>query len=339
MASSEGPEHRALPHGPGPDDRARRIRRQRPRRPRLPAGRDGQARACARSWSSTTSGNGRAAWPSTSPGTSRRPSHIPGDYGKFIAYSARFYAYPGMPGLVPGPHRHGRRPDQSLHRPASTGTTRPSSPGSSANEPRRYPQGWIDETAAYIKSLDPNHMVTTGSGGRACPASRPRISCKTHSAPGIDYVTIHIWPQNWGWYDPEAARRPTRPAEPLGRGLFPRSWREGSRGDGQAPRPRGIRPGPRLGCPGKNNLDPASPTTTKDLYYAALYQARRGLDRLGRPGHGRQLLGLGGRGPARACPGSATCPTSRPAGTRSTTPTPRPWPSSRAHAGGDRRAR
>jgi mannan endo-1,4-beta-mannosidase len=69
-----------------------------------------------------------------------------------------------------------------------------------ANEPRRHPEEWIDDTAAYIKSLDPNHLVTTGSEGN--PPGETMDFKKTHDGPNIDYATIHIWPQNWGWYDP-----------------------------------------------------------------------------------------------------------------------------------------
>lgn len=69
-----------------------------------------------------------------------------------------------------------------------------------ANEPRRYPYAWINNTAAFVKSLDPNHLVTTGSEGS--PPGEKQDFQRTHDVPDIDYATVHIWPQNWGWYDP-----------------------------------------------------------------------------------------------------------------------------------------
>jgi len=66
-----------------------------------------------------------------------------------------------------------------------------------ANEPRLYPVSWIEETARYLHRLDPNHLVTTGSEGRVGGEFVP-----THAVAGIDYATIHLWPQNWGWFEP-----------------------------------------------------------------------------------------------------------------------------------------
>ncbi|MCK4303444.1 MAG: cellulase family glycosylhydrolase [Candidatus Eisenbacteria sp.] len=77
------------------------------------------------------------------------------------------------------------------------------------NEPRGFHTNaanfniWIDATAAYIKSLDTNHLVTTGcEGDTPWPSWNGLDFDANHDGPDIDYTTIHIWPQNWGWYDP-----------------------------------------------------------------------------------------------------------------------------------------
>jgi mannan endo-1,4-beta-mannosidase len=78
-----------------------------------------------------------------------------------------------------------------------------------ANEPRGFNNNaaafnaWIDETAAFIKTLDGNHLVTTGcEGDTPWPAWNGLDFAANHDGPDIDYATIHIWPENWGWYDP-----------------------------------------------------------------------------------------------------------------------------------------
>jgi mannan endo-1,4-beta-mannosidase len=78
-----------------------------------------------------------------------------------------------------------------------------------ANEPRGFHNNtadfnlWIDNTAAFIKSLDPNHLVTTGSEGNTpWPFWNGLNFISNHNGSNIDYTTVHIWPQNWGWYDP-----------------------------------------------------------------------------------------------------------------------------------------
>lgn len=77
-----------------------------------------------------------------------------------------------------------------------------------ANEPRCFVNDslhkakfveWIDEQSSLIKSLDPNHLVTTGSEGRNGCEEDMDLFNAIHSLPNIDYACIHIWPNNWGW--------------------------------------------------------------------------------------------------------------------------------------------
>jgi mannan endo-1,4-beta-mannosidase len=77
-----------------------------------------------------------------------------------------------------------------------------------ANEPRGFGNTdkfnkWIDQTSKLIKSLDSNHLVTTGCEGTVFGAGLDFV--RNHSYKGIDYATAHVWVQNWGYFDPADA--------------------------------------------------------------------------------------------------------------------------------------
>ena len=80
-----------------------------------------------------------------------------------------------------------------------------------ANEPRAFARDsvtkacfaeWVEAQAKLIKSLDPNHLVTTGSEGLEGCEEDPELFHQVHAFPEIDYVCIHIWPYNWHWLGP-----------------------------------------------------------------------------------------------------------------------------------------
>lgn len=58
---------------------------------------------------------------------------------------------------------------------------------------------WLCATAARIKAIDPNHMVSTGSEGSWGCEGDMDLFTKVHACKDIDYLTIHIWPFNWSW--------------------------------------------------------------------------------------------------------------------------------------------
>ena len=74
------------------------------------------------------------------------------------------------------------------------------------NEPRPFAKEnkeafakWISDAAALIKSIDPNHLVSTGSEGYIGCEVDMELCERIHADKNIDYLTIHIWPVNWGW--------------------------------------------------------------------------------------------------------------------------------------------
>ena len=80
-----------------------------------------------------------------------------------------------------------------------------------ANEPRAFARdsvtkacfaNWVEAQAKLIKSLDSNHLVTTGSEGLEGCEEDAELFRQVHAFPEIDYVCIHIWPYNWHWLGP-----------------------------------------------------------------------------------------------------------------------------------------
>ncbi|WZL88175.1 beta-mannanase [Salinimicrobium sp. 3283s] len=79
-----------------------------------------------------------------------------------------------------------------------------------ANEPRIFTEEdrqpfriWLKEVVDLLDNLDPNTLISTGAEGKASYLQDLNEYESLHSNPKIDYLTAHMWPKNWGWYDIE----------------------------------------------------------------------------------------------------------------------------------------
>ena len=151
---------------------------------------------------------------------------------------------------------------------------------------------WIDHTAGLIKRLDPNHMVTTGSEGTMGCHDSDTCVHDAHSSPHIDYMTAHIWPQNWSWADPKDLAGTWPTVEKNTRAYFVRQV-----AIAQALRkPLVIE---EFGFPrDRGSFDPGAPTTYKDKFYSLIYELALDNMKAGGPVAGTQFWGWGGEGRA-----------------------------------------
>ncbi len=174
-----------------------------------------------------------------------------------------------------------------------------------ANEPRPYPEEpdrerhfaefarWIDDSAAFIKSLDSNHLVCSGNEGLGGCLWSEECYLQAHNSNHIDFLTAHLWPLNWGWYDPLKAeesypiseqkaldyvRQQIAFAEKLGKPLTLEEF--------------GL---PRDG----HQYSPQSPTTYRNRYLKALFEQMYQSAKNGSPMAGSNFWGWGGFGKAR----------------------------------------
>ncbi|GAB2272077.1 Mannan endo-1,4-beta-mannosidase 6 [Dionaea muscipula] len=73
-------------------------------------------------------------------------------------------------------------------------------------------QNWIQEMAAYVKSIDPKHLVEIGLEGFYGPSTPNRAQTvnpsayssqvgtdfiRNHQAQGVDFASVHIYPDTW----------------------------------------------------------------------------------------------------------------------------------------------
>ncbi len=82
-----------------------------------------------------------------------------------------------------------------------------------ANEPTPFfnsghLQDWTAEQTELIRSKCRHVPITLGGIGEGPLAFGTKTDLgEIHSRCGFDFVTAHIWPENWGWFDPKRPRQ------------------------------------------------------------------------------------------------------------------------------------
>ncbi|HZS60411.1 MAG TPA: sialate O-acetylesterase [Gemmatimonadaceae bacterium] len=81
-----------------------------------------------------------------------------------------------------------------------------------SNEPRGFAYSdayvtWVDRIGAFIRNRAPHQLISLGGEGkldRHTPGTGTQFE-RVSRSPFLDYLTIHLWIENWGWYDPAHA--------------------------------------------------------------------------------------------------------------------------------------
>lgn len=146
-----------------------------------------------------------------------------------------------------------------------------------ANEPRGINnvqafRRWIDETAAHLKRLAPSQLVTTGSEGQTpSPSGSGTDVVRDHESANIDFVTFHLWAQNWGWVRPDRLEHDLPRAIELAKAYIQDHVARAT----QVGKPLLLE---EFGFPrDAGSFEPTSPTTARDRYFAEIYALVRSL--------------------------------------------------------------
>jgi mannan endo-1,4-beta-mannosidase len=130
---------------------------------------------------------------------------------EFMAFSAQFYAHTEANALYRDYIRmlverknsvNGRtyRDDPTIMAWQLSNEPRPGAGPEAAGNMPDYLR-WIDETSAFIKSLDSNHLVSVGHEGLMGCVESEECYLGSQAPKAVDYMTVHAWIYNWSWLD------------------------------------------------------------------------------------------------------------------------------------------
>jgi mannan endo-1,4-beta-mannosidase len=191
------------------------------------------------------------------------PPHPGGDWGRYQEFTAQFYTNTQAVGML----------DNHIKFIVARYRENPTVMAwQLGNEPRGVNnvdayRRWVSQSAALIKSLDKNHLVTIGSEGTTSSTFAGTDPEKDHADPNIDYITLHIWVQNWGIYDP------AKPDSTLARSVeYALRYLAEHEGVARTLNKPLVMEEFGISRDG-NNHDPAAAVTVRDQYYTKIFDA------------------------------------------------------------------
>ncbi|MFH0989524.1 MAG: mannanase [bacterium] len=225
-------------------------------------------------------------------------------YGGFMDFSAKFYSTPEAMRLYEEYVKrivtrrntiNGRlyAEDPTIMSWQLANEPRPGRDGESGKRNLAAFNAWIERASQYIHSLDTNHLVSTGSEGKVGCIQLEEAFLESHKSVYVDYLTFHLWPLNWGWFNPKRITETLPSSEEkslqyinlhftLARQLNkPIVMEEFGMGRDSA------------------NILPGTPTTARDHFYRVVFQALYDSARAGAPIAGSNVWTWGGEGVAR----------------------------------------
>lgn len=151
---------------------------------------------------------------------------------------------------------------------------------------------WMGKTADYIRSLDPNHLISTGNEGLAGCLWSEKLLKDIHLFEDIDYMTVHLWIFNWQWYDPLNPEKTYTEAEEKAIGYLDDHIRIA----GEIGKPLVLE---EFGIPRDfHSYSPTAGTAYRDRYYRKVLDHIFENARSGGPFAGSNFWGWGGYGKA-----------------------------------------
>ncbi|WAC48865.1 mannanase [Asticcacaulis sp. SL142] len=150
---------------------------------------------------------------------------------------------------------------------------------------------WISQTTKLIQNLDKNHLVSLGHEGLMGAVGNEQFVIDAHK--DIDYLTAHIWPQNWSWVD--GANLPGTFA--AGEAKVRKYIDDHIAIAEKIKKPLVFE---EFGFPRDNvAYEPGTPTEWKDKFYSMVYGAVDTAIKTGGPVMGSNFWAWGGSGRAR----------------------------------------